>query len=107
MGVCIFFFNQKTAYELRISYWSSDVCSSDLSAFFAGNYKATIGEYTVNEAFVETVFPLLKDVPGADTLDFNGAVRYTDYSESGEVTTWKAGLEDGRAACREGGCHDV
>src|SRR3546814_10176420 len=25
-----FFFKQKTAYELRISYWSSDVCSSDL-----------------------------------------------------------------------------
>src|SRR3546814_7235816 len=25
-----FFFNQKTAYELRISDWSSDVCSSDL-----------------------------------------------------------------------------
>src|SRR5690606_4137510 len=44
------------------------------SAFFAGNYKATIGEYTVNEGFVETVFPLLKDVPGAEVLDFNGAV---------------------------------
>src|SRR3546814_14868366 len=27
---CSFFFKQKTAYELRISYWSSDVCSSDL-----------------------------------------------------------------------------
>src|SRR3546814_10430244 len=27
-----FFFKQKTAYELRISYWSSDVCSSDLLA---------------------------------------------------------------------------
>src|SRR3546814_7431803 len=27
----IFFFKQKTAYELRISDWSSDVCSSDLS----------------------------------------------------------------------------
>src|SRR3546814_5640589 len=27
-----FFFNQKTAYELRISDWSSDVCSSDLLA---------------------------------------------------------------------------
>src|SRR3546814_10735606 len=26
----IFFFKQKTAYELRISDWSSDVCSSDL-----------------------------------------------------------------------------
>src|SRR3546814_5777195 len=26
----IFFFKQKTAYEMRISDWSSDVCSSDL-----------------------------------------------------------------------------
>src|SRR3546814_4963682 len=30
--VCIFFFKQKTAYEMRISDWSSDVCSSDLRA---------------------------------------------------------------------------
>src|SRR3546814_10832863 len=28
--VCVFFFKQKTAYEMRISDWSSDVCSSDL-----------------------------------------------------------------------------
>src|SRR3546814_1552955 len=28
-----FFFKQKTAYEMRISDWSSDVCSSDLLAF--------------------------------------------------------------------------
>src|SRR3546814_19943806 len=28
---CIFFFKQKTAYEMRISDWSSDVCSSDLA----------------------------------------------------------------------------
>src|SRR3546814_2685641 len=28
--VLFFFFKQKTAYELRISDWSSDVCSSDL-----------------------------------------------------------------------------
>src|SRR3546814_10964626 len=28
-----FFFKQKTAYEMRISDWSSDVCSSDLNAF--------------------------------------------------------------------------
>src|SRR3546814_6388259 len=26
----VFFFKQKTAYEMRISDWSSDVCSSDL-----------------------------------------------------------------------------
>src|SRR3546814_3176510 len=32
MGCVIFFFKQKTAYEMRISDWSSDVCSSDLAA---------------------------------------------------------------------------
>src|SRR3546814_16415113 len=31
-----FFFKQKTAYEMRISDWSSDVCSSDLSNFWWG-----------------------------------------------------------------------
>src|SRR3546814_4026977 len=30
MSVLFFFFKQKTAYEMRISDWSSDVCSSDL-----------------------------------------------------------------------------
>src|SRR3546814_4500823 len=31
MSLCLFFFfKQKTAYEMRISDWSSDVCSSDL-----------------------------------------------------------------------------
>src|SRR3546814_10292311 len=30
VAVCFFFFRQKTAYEMRISDWSSDVCSSDL-----------------------------------------------------------------------------
>src|SRR3546814_10591078 len=30
MSVYFFFFKQKTAYEMRISDWSSDVCSSDL-----------------------------------------------------------------------------
>src|SRR3546814_8169013 len=33
VSVCaFFFFKQKTAYEMRISDWSSDVCSSDLAA---------------------------------------------------------------------------
>src|SRR3546814_7539514 len=30
MSLVVFFFKQKTAYEMRISDWSSDVCSSDL-----------------------------------------------------------------------------
>src|SRR3546814_3149324 len=31
----VFFFKQKTAYEMRISDWSSDVCSSDLGQVLA------------------------------------------------------------------------
>src|SRR3546814_9461059 len=33
MSALFFFFKQKTAYEMRISDWSSDVCSSDLYDF--------------------------------------------------------------------------
>src|SRR3546814_8004238 len=36
----VFFFKQKTAYEMRISDWSSDVCSSDL--FYAGQVLAEL-----------------------------------------------------------------
>src|SRR3546814_7736486 len=35
--LCVFFFKQKTAYELRISDWSSDVCSSDLAEISVAN----------------------------------------------------------------------
>src|SRR3546814_8305495 len=35
MVVLCFFFKQKTAYEMRISDWSSDVCSSDLAVLGA------------------------------------------------------------------------
>src|SRR3546814_8947865 len=36
MSFWIFFFKQKTAYEMRISDWSSDVCSSDLQGEHLG-----------------------------------------------------------------------
>src|SRR3546814_20802574 len=36
---CFFFFKQKTAYEMRISDWSSDVCSSDLPRCCMGRAK--------------------------------------------------------------------
>ena len=51
-----------------------------------GNYRVTTGKYDVAEAYLEALVPILKG------LDFNTAVRYTDYSTSGGVTTWKAGL---------------
>src|SRR3546814_5896011 len=39
----LFFFKQKTAYEMRISDWSSDVCSSDLIGFGRRQPAAAIG----------------------------------------------------------------
>ncbi|MXO76027.1 TonB-dependent receptor [Altererythrobacter aerius] len=50
-----------------------------------GNYLPSVGSYDVKEAYLETVVPL------GFGLEFNGAVRATDYSTSGYVTTWKAG----------------
>src|SRR3546814_4758123 len=42
MYVCLFLcFKQKTAYDMRISDWSSDVCSSDLPRLLPDNLKAT------------------------------------------------------------------
>src|SRR3546814_10243434 len=38
---CFFFFKQKTAYEMRISDWSSDVCSSDLPSTWPRNLTYT------------------------------------------------------------------
>src|SRR3546814_4523280 len=48
-----FFFKQKTAYEMRISDWSSDVCSSDLSADTASMFGRTgPGRGSCNAAMV-------------------------------------------------------
>src|SRR3546814_17091041 len=52
MSFCVFFFfKQKTAYEMRISDWSSDVCSSDLRAFDEAAHRVTIIEGTLGKAF--------------------------------------------------------
>ena len=50
------------------------------------------GSYNVTEGFVETNVPLAVDRSFAKSLDFNAAVRATDYSVSGYVTTWKGGV---------------
>src|SRR3546814_6486166 len=42
---CVFFFKQKTAYEMRISDWSSDVCSSDLKLFQKYGWHYRNGSY--------------------------------------------------------------
>jgi outer membrane receptor protein involved in Fe transport len=55
------------------------------SGWSVGNYLPTFGHYAVKEAYAEVAAPL-----GAG-IDLNGAVRGTDYSTSGRVTTWKLG----------------
>src|SRR3546814_19989484 len=61
----VFFFKQKTAYELRISDWSSDVCSSDLKS---NEYANLIGgeQYEPHEE--------------NPMIGFRGASRYVDPS---------------------------
>jgi len=63
----------------------------EAAVFFAGNYRASKGDYNVTEAFIETVVPLAQDLPFAQSLDLNAATRWTDYSTSGDVVTWKVG----------------
>ncbi len=59
--------------------------TSTQTLWSVGNFLPTNGKYNVKEAYFETVVPL------GLGLEFNGAVRATDYSTSGYVTTWKAG----------------
>src|SRR3546814_7748168 len=63
-----FFFKQKTAYEMRISDWSSDVCSSDLQflkvRLFRFRYDDRSTEQRVAQAVTLTrpCYPIIDDV---------------------------------------------
>lgn len=50
------------------------------------------GKYDVTEGFVEALVPLVRGLSFMQALDLNAAFRITDYSQSGTVNTWKAGL---------------
>src|SRR3546814_2946301 len=52
--LCFLFFKQKTAYELRISDWSSDVCSSDL-AVHADTVRALLAQAEVAAADIGVI----------------------------------------------------
>jgi iron complex outermembrane receptor protein len=60
--------------------------------FLIGNPQPIAGELSEKEAFAEVLVPLLRNLFLVKTLDFNGAVRETDYELSGTVRTWKLGL---------------
>src|SRR3546814_6103099 len=73
LSVCVvvFFFKQKTAYEMRISDWSSDVCSSDLSILFTGD-----GDFAdaVATAVAHVIPTLATAATMRDSWDANGAI---------------------------------
>lgn len=68
------------------------VYANQRGGWLVTNVFPVAGSYDLWEAFGEVAVPLARDLPFAKSIDFNGAVRYTDYSTSGGVTTWKAGL---------------
>ncbi|MHB1206006.1 MAG: TonB-dependent receptor domain-containing protein [Rhodospirillaceae bacterium] len=82
------------AFGAEYRYESLSAISSTLdqnSQFFSGNYKASLGHYNVSEGFVEAVVPVAKETAWAKSLDVDLAARFTSYSTSGYVTTWKFG----------------
>ncbi len=62
-----------------------------LGALMNQNYSDFSGAINVLEGYMEVGAPLVRDLPFIKSADFNGAVRETDYSTSGAVTTWKVG----------------
>src|SRR3546814_18846966 len=60
-SLCFFFFKQKTAYEMRISDWSSDVCSSDLLLFRLAS--GALGDRPIELRLLE-ITPALKALEG-------------------------------------------
>lgn len=59
--------------------------------FIITNVGPAQGTVTVREGNAEVEIPLARDMPLLHAASVSGAVRYTDYSTSGGVTTWKLG----------------
>src|SRR3546814_2892422 len=102
----MFFFKQKTAYEMRISDWSSDVCSSDLDRAFSEDPQV-VAEFTrayirgMHEAGMAAT---IKHFPGHGTVredtHFDDAVdtRTLDEMRASDLVAFAAGIEAGADA---------
>src|SRR3546814_4078686 len=89
-SILCFFFKQKTAYEMRISDWSSDVCSSDLYAVI--EYRFSDWSGAQNRARLYAA---------------KGLGKYVSQNLAYEFKRQKYLLEIGRASCRERVCQYV
>src|SRR3546814_3297411 len=107
----IFFFKQKTAYEMRISDWSSDVCSSDLLGV-----ARTIGPFVEHQVALvqpdlinlELECQFRHEIPAQSERQAVLAIakRLLRHSRGG-VERCQLGHEIGRASCRERVCQYV
>src|SRR3546814_17087700 len=91
----VFFFKQKTAYEMRISYWSSDVCSSDLSRWrsqLRPHSERPLSAVCSHKPILKA--PVLRHPPSHCT-------------SASERTSRSASWQIGRASCRERVCQYV
>src|SRR3546814_4637304 len=95
--VLFFFFKQKTAYEMRISDWSSDVCSSDLAP--VGQCLPVPDGYDMAEAAAlpETLFTVWSNLFERVYI-VEGDIVLVHGGTSGQI---------GRASCRERVCQYV
>src|SRR3546814_9418595 len=93
-GLSFFFFKQKTAYEMRISDWSSDVCSSDLPPAL----KLALEQLTIKE-------PPDSFSAAAEERAISKVDRTLMRNSSSNAACRSA--EIGRASCRERVCQYV
>src|SRR3546814_9150204 len=95
-----FFFKQKTAYEMRISDWSSDVCSSDLGERIQAMTPRMSDSFMINGSSPSTLTSVPDHLPNR--------MRSPALTSSG-VTLPSSALapEIGRASCRERVCKYV
>src|SRR3546814_17174027 len=100
-----FFFKQKTAYEMRISDWSSDVCSSDLheGADLGVEPRVVQVEVLADDAVEHAQEPDHQQRQRGDAV---AAVDAAEFRQHGAVhaAAQQHGLEIGRASCRERVC---
>src|SRR3546814_5180625 len=103
MCLFLFFFKQKTAYEMRISDWSSDVCSSDLAVKLVAvqhQQAAPVGGHV--DAMLDYLDPAEVE-PGIVPEQFVMVARNVDDARAvlGHLQ------QIGRASCRERVCQYV
>src|SRR3546814_4788077 len=104
----MFLFKQKTAYDMRSSDWSSDVCSSDLFTRIADSVAAEQLVPLLND-YAEALVSAVHD-HGGQVLKFIGdgllAIFDMEDPEEACALALDAAEDIGSAACRERGCQD-